>query len=233
VTPRPYNREAPGTQPANAYPGYGSTAQRAPQRAPFALAQTLTEITGPTFASGWAGRDRTDLTRGPSGEAIGERIIVTGRVVDEDGVAVPSTLVEVWQANAAGRYRHAGDEHDAPLDPNFSGVGQFLTGPDGSYRFVTIRPGAYPWSNHSNAWRPAHIHISVFGPGFATRLVTQMYFPGDPLQPLDPIFNSVPDAAARARLVAAYAHDVTVEGRALGFRFDIVLRGHAATPEHP
>jgi len=158
---------------------------------------------------------------------------VSGRVIDENGRPVPSTLVEVWQANAAGRYRHQNDRHDAPLDPNFSGCGRVITDADGRYRFVTIRPGAYPWRNHHNAWRPAHIHFSLFGRAFATRLVTQMYFPGDPLLPLDPIFNSTADETSRDRLVSAFDLDTTVPEHALGFRFDIVLRGRDATPLDP
>ncbi|MGH2607623.1 MAG: protocatechuate 3,4-dioxygenase subunit beta, partial [Tepidiformaceae bacterium] len=164
------------------------------------------------------------------GEPIGQRIILAGRVLDGDGTPIPSTLVEVWQANAAGRYAHANDEHDAPLDPNFTGGGRCLTGADGRYRFVTIQPGAYPWQNHPNAWRPAHVHFSLFGPAFATRLITQMYFPGDPLLAYDPIFQSIPDVAARERLVAAFDLDLTEPGHALGYRFDIVLRGRDATP---
>jgi protocatechuate 3,4-dioxygenase beta subunit len=171
-----------------------------------------------------------DLTRQHHGEPIGQRIIVTGRVVDADSNAVSGTLIEVWQANAAGRYAHAGDQWPAPLDPNFSGAGRFTTDDDGSYRFVTIRPGAYPWRNHHNAWRPAHIHFSLFGPAFATRLVTQMYFPDDPLLPLDPIYQSVPDQAARERLIARFDPDRTEPEWALAYWFDIVLRGHEATP---
>jgi protocatechuate 3,4-dioxygenase beta subunit len=166
-----------------------------------------------------------------AGTPIGERIIVSGRVLDEDGRPIPGTLVEVWQANSAGRYAHPADDHPAPLDPNFSGGGRCLTDADGVYRFVTIKPGAYPWQNHPNAWRPAHIHFSVFGPALATRLVTQMYFPGDPLLEYDPILQSIPDPAARERLVASFDFELTEEGWALGYRWDIVLRGRLATPE--
>jgi protocatechuate 3,4-dioxygenase, beta subunit len=161
---------------------------------------------------------------------LGERIIVTGRLMDEDGRAIPNALVEVWQANAAGRYRHDVDRHPAPLDPNFVGAGRTLTDSDGRYRFVTVKPGAYPWKNHPNAWRPAHIHFSVFGRSFTQRLVTQMYFPGDPLFPYDPIFNSVRDATARELLVARFDLETTEPEWALGFRFDIVLR---RTPFEP
>jgi protocatechuate 3,4-dioxygenase beta subunit len=230
TAPRPYARERPGGHPPYLYEGYGSTVKRAPMRAPIRLEQTLSEVTGPGFADGWAGPDAADLTRQPGGEAVGQRIILAGRVLDEDGRAVPGTLVELWQCNAAGRYRHEVDQHDAPLDPNFLGSGQVVTNEKGEYRFLTIKPGAYPWRNTHNAWRPEHIHFSVFGPAFATRLITQMYFPGDPLLALDPIFHSTPDAAARERLISHYDHGLSQAEYALGYRFDIVLRGRAATP---
>ena len=175
-------------------------------------------------------RGDADLTRQHQGEPLGERIVVSGRIVDGDGRRVRHTLVEVWQANAAGRYVDPVDDHPAPLDPNFTGAGRCLTDGEGRYRFVTVKPGAYPWRNHENAWRPAHIHFSVFGPAFVTRLVTQMYFPGDPLLPLDPIYNSVPDEAARRRLVSAYDPDLSQAEYALGYRFDVVLRGRESTP---
>ena len=171
-----------------------------------------------------------DLSRWNGGEALGERIIVTGRVLDEDARPIRGTLIEIWQANAAGRYAHDVDQHDAPLDPHFCGIGRVMTDEHGVYRFMTVKPGAYPWRNHHNAWRPQHIHFSLFGPSFATRLVTQMYFPGDPLLALDPIFNSVPDVDARQRLVATFDLDVTMPEYALGYRFDFVLRGRDATP---
>ena len=171
-----------------------------------------------------------DLTRQHAGEPLGERIIVHGRVLDGYGRPLRNTLVEIWQANAAGRYAHDVDRHPAPLDPNFSGAGRCLTDDEGRYRFVTIKPGAYPWKNHHNAWRPAHIHFSLFGRAFVQRLVTQMYFPGDPLFGQDPIFNSVPDPAARQRMVAAFDLDATEPEWALGYRYDIVLRGREATP---
>jgi protocatechuate 3,4-dioxygenase beta subunit len=217
-------------QPPYLYPGYGSTVKRAPNRAPVAIPATLSEVTGPTFESGWAGPDFADLTKAGKGEPLGERIIVAGRVLDEEGRAIAGTLVELWQCNAAGRYLHPVDQHNAPLDPNFIGVGQVITNAAGEWRFVTIRPGAYPWRNTHNAWRPAHIHFSVFGPAFATRLVTQMYFPGDPLLAFDPVFLSTPDAAARDRMVSAYDPSLSEAEFALGYRFDIVLRGRAATP---
>ena len=211
-------------------PGYKSTILRAPQQAPILLPHTLTELTGPVLGEGPVAAADADLTLDGKGEAQGQRIVVHGQVRDADGRAVPDTLLEVWQANAAGRYRHRTDRHDAPLDPHFTGVGRTMTDAHGNYRFVTVKPGAYPWGNHANAWRPAHIHFSVFGRAFTQRLVTQMYFPDDPLFFQDPIFNAVTDPAARARLVARYDHDVTEASWALGFRFDVVVRGPAATP---
>ena len=211
-------------------PEYRSTALRHPAQPLVAIPQTLSEITGPVHGYGPVGPLDGDLTRQRDGAPAGERIVVAGRVLDEDERPVPETLVEIWQANAAGRYAHAADTHDAPLDPNFGGAGRVLTDAGGRFRFTTIRPGAYPWANHDNAWRPAHVHFSVFGHSFLTRLMTQMYFPGDPLLALDPIFNAVPDADGRGRLVAALDLDVTEPGRALGYRFDIVLRGRDATP---
>jgi protocatechuate 3,4-dioxygenase beta subunit len=190
----------------------------------------LTVRTGPAYPSARIQTSDSDLTRQHDGEPIGERIVVQGRVLDDSGRPIPETLVEVWQANAAGRYAHRWDQHETPLDPNFSGAGRTLTDHEGRYRFVTIRPGAYPWRNHNNAWRPAHIHFSLFGTSFLSRLITQMYFPGDPLQPFDPIFNSIPDARARQRLIAKFDLDATKPEWALGFTFDIVLRGPSATP---
>lgn len=198
--------------------------------------RSVRELTGPGPALAAEVIPDADLTRnaGGAGSAIGERIIVTGAVRDAAGEPIPHALIEIWQANAAGRYVHEEDRHDAPLDPNFNGIGTCVTDGGGTYRFVTVRPGAYPWGNHPNAWRPAHVHLSIFGPAFSDRLVTQMYFPGDPLQELDPVLNSVPDPAARSRLVAKYAHDVTEPGVALGYRFDVRLAGVAATPsENP
>ena len=228
--PLAYARPRPGAQPPYLHPDYRSTAKRAPARALLPLQHTLSEVTGPSFSSGWAGPDIVDLTRPGKGEALGQRIIVVGRVLDEDGRPVRKTLVELWQCNAAGRYRHPKDQHDAPLDPNFTGVGRALTTDEGGYRFLTIKPGAYPWKNTYNAWRPSHIHFSLFGPAFSTRLITQMYFRGDPLLADDPIFNSVPDAAARERLIAQHDPNLSEAEYALGYRFDIVLRGRAATP---
>ncbi len=225
----------PTTFPPYYHEAYRSTVRRAPRQPLVPVPHTLSEITGPGPALSTTGAQDSDLTTnmGTGGEAIGERIIVTGRVLDDQGMLQPGVLIEIWQANAAGRYRHRVDDHRAPLDPHFLGYGRCHTNTDGIYRFITIRPGAYPWQNHPNAWRPAHIHFSVFGPSWVSRLITQMYFPGDPLLPLDPIFNSVPTDAARARLIATYAHDVTQEGYALGFRFDMILRGPNATPFEP
>ncbi len=215
--------------PPYLYEGYRSTTLRAPSRPLVPIAPTLSEITGPIFGAAHAALGDHDLTRQSSGEPQGQRIIVAGRVFDSEGTPLPQTLVEIWQANAAGRYAHAEDQHDAPLDPHFTGGGRCLTDAQGGYRFVTIHPGAYPWLNAPNAWRPAHIHFSLWGPSFATRLITQMYFPGDPLIPLDPILASVP-AHARERLISAFDLDLTEEGRALGYRWDIVLHGSMATP---
>jgi protocatechuate 3,4-dioxygenase beta subunit len=212
------------------YPPYRSTLLRAPRRPLVLLPHRLSERTGPVFGDGEIGASDHDLTRQHGGEPQGERIIVTGRILDSDGRPVRSALVEVWQTNAAGRYAHAKDQHPAPLDPNFTGAGRCLTDADGRYRFITVKPGAYPWKNHPNAWRPAHIHFSVFGTAFAQRLVTQMYFPGDPLMAFDPILQSIPSPEGRERLVAAFDLDITQPEWALGYRWDIVLRGPAATP---
>lgn len=227
-----YRRPAAGTHPQNDTPSYASTARRAPRNPAIKIAHTLSEITGPHFEIAEPSASHSaDLTHFADGDALGERIIVAGRVLDGDGRPVPHALIELWQANAAGRYAHPIDQHDAPLDPHFSGAARILTGPGGEYRFITIKPGAYPWRNHPNAWRPQHIHFSVFGAGFAARLVTQMYFPGDPLLVLDPIFNSVADSAARKRLICSFELDSTIAEYALGYQFDIVLRGRDATPE--
>ncbi|MEZ4710626.1 MAG: protocatechuate 3,4-dioxygenase subunit beta [Caldilineaceae bacterium] len=219
-------------QPPYLYPAYTSTVKRAPQQPLAPLASTLSELTGPVYGHDILKPLDNDLSRNAvvNGEPIGERIIVTGRVLDERGRPVRNALLEIWQANACGRYIHKLDQHDAPLDPNFTGAGRCMTNENGEYTFTTIKPGAYPWKNHSNAWRPAHIHFSVFGASFLQRLVTQMYFPGDPLLPLDPIHNSIPDPKGRERLIAAYAHDVTQPVWALGYRFDIVLAGTRQTP---
>jgi protocatechuate 3,4-dioxygenase beta subunit len=206
-----------------------SSLKRAPAYPLVPIPQTLSEATGPCFEPHQL-KVGADLTEQGEEAPLGQKILLTGRVLDENGMPVRHTLVEVWQANAAGRYRHLVDQHAAPIDPNFIGKGQLLTDDEGCYKFTTIKPGAYPWRNHPNAWRPAHIHFSLFGPAFSTRLVTQMYFPGDPLLPFDPIFNGIRDEAARQRLIAMFDWQTTVPEEALGFRFDIVLRGRLETP---
>jgi len=227
---RGYRRAASGVHPPSDHRAYASTHKRAPRHEPISIEHSLSEITGPRFARDMLRPGDDDLTLFAGAEALGERIIVTGRMLDEDGRAIPHSLIEIWQANAAGRYAHDRDQHQAPLDPHFAGIGKVMTDERGAYRFLTVKPGAYPWRNHHNAWRPQHIHFSLFGPSFATRLITQMYIPGDPLLALDPIFNSIPDAAARARLIASFDIDVTIPEHALGYRFDFVLRGREATP---
>jgi protocatechuate 3,4-dioxygenase beta subunit len=228
--PPGYRADPEGTHPAYDFAGYRSTALRHPKRPLRVLPQRLTELTGPLFGEDRIQPGDDDLTHYDGGEAVGQRIIVHGRVLDGDGRAVPNTLVEVWQANAGGRYRHVVDQWPSPLDPHFAGNGRTVTDADGHYSFTTIQPGAYPWKNHLNAWRPAHIHFSLFGQAFTQRLITQMYFPGDPLFFQDPIFNSVPDEKARQRMISSYDHDVTTDHWALGFRYDIVLRGREQTP---
>ncbi|PZU91276.1 MAG: protocatechuate 3,4-dioxygenase subunit beta [Chelatococcus sp.] len=225
----PYAHEDAGAPPSH-FPDYRSTVPRSPRQPPLIVPQTLTETTGP--AEAWPrlmGGAMTDLTTQHKGEPQGQRIVVSGRVLAESGRPVPNTVVEIWQANAAGRYIHAKDDWPAPLDPNFTGAGRVVTDAEGRYRYVTIRPGAYPWGNHKNAWRPAHIHLSLLGPAFATRLVTQMYFPDDPLIEIDPIANAVP-MPYRQRLVSRFDIGSTVPNWALGYRFDIVLKGRDQTP---
>jgi protocatechuate 3,4-dioxygenase beta subunit len=218
--------------PPYLYEAYQSTRRRAPLLPLIEVPMTLSELTGPGPVISAITPEDADLTRNAStgGEAIGQRIIVTGRVLDEQGTPLPNTLLEIWQANAAGRYLHKRDQWPGPLDPHFLGMGRCLTDNQGVYRFLTIRPGAYPWKNHYNAWRPAHIHFSLFGPSIRSRLVTQMYFPDDPLHSLDPIFNGVPTEQARERLIATYDHSITEPEWALGYCWDIVLLGNAATP---
>lgn len=217
--------------PPYVHPGYKSTLLRGPKQPLVKVPPTQSEATGPTPGPDSIGSLNTDLTRNGrvNGEPMGERIIVTGRVIDEAGRPVRDALVELWQCNAAGRYVHKVDQHEAPIDPNFFGVGRCITDQDGTYRFLTVKPGAYPWGNHFNAWRPAHIHFSLFGASIVSRLVTQMYFPADPLLPLDPIYNGIPEGA-RERLVSRFELDVTQQGFALGYVFDIVLRGPQETP---
>ena len=234
VLPR-YQRPE-GVHPPLNYPDYRSSQLRAPARPLVPMPQSLTEVTGPLLGPERVTPGDADLTTRHPGEPLGERIILTGRVLDSDGRPVPDTLVEIWQANSSGRYAHPVDDHPAPLDPNFDGGGRCVTDSDGRYKFITIKPGPYPWRNHPNAWRPAHIHFSLFGRAFTQRLITQMYFPGDPLFSQDPIFNSVPDRKARERMIARFDLGLTVPDWALGFEWDIVLRGPSSavfeTEEH-
>ena len=223
-------RDGADVHPPYLYPDYKSTRLRAPEKPLVILPDGLSEVTGPAYGHGRVGPLDHDLTRQHEGEPLGERMILTGRVLDGDARPVRNSLVEIWQANAAGRYVHAGDRHPAPLDPNFTGAGRCLTDDEGRYRFVTVKPGAYPWGNHDNAWRPAHIHFSLFGEAFATRLITQMYFPGDPLFDQDPIFQSVRDPKDRQRLISSFDLETTEPEWALGYKFDIVLEGRTATP---
>jgi protocatechuate 3,4-dioxygenase beta subunit len=229
---RHYGPKAYSDHPPFSYPDYKSTVLRGPKEDLLTIVQTLSETTGPGPVWSEVSEEDADLTTnaGTGGTAIGERIIVTGRILDEDGNGIPGVLIEIWQANACGRYVHWRETaFPAPLDPNFIGVGQCLSGENGVYRFLTIKPGPYPWGNHPNAWRPAHIHFSMMGPSLGSRLVTQMYFEDDRLFPFDPIFNSAPEHA-RGRMIAHYDHDLTEENWALGWRWDIVLRGNTATP---
>ncbi|HEY6795251.1 MAG TPA: protocatechuate 3,4-dioxygenase subunit beta [Kineosporiaceae bacterium] len=243
AAPRPAAAAAPGRgglhlpryerpenlHPAMDHPEYFSTRLRHPQQELVLLPPTLTEVTGPLLGDGRVTAADADLTHYRGGLAQGQRIVVHGRLIDSDGRPVPDALIEVWQANAGGKYRHEVDKFPAPLDPHFNGVGRVVTDSLGRYAFTTIKPGAYPWINHFNAWRPAHIHFSVFGRAFAQRLITQMYFPGDPLFFQDPIFNSIPDERARQRLISSFDHEATIPDWAIAFRWDIVLRGSDAT----
>jgi len=225
-----YRRPYFESQPPYLYPPYRSTVKRSPSRPLVLLPHTLSEITGPVFGYDDVKPTDNDLTRQHDGDPLGERIVVSGRVLDENSRPIAHALVELWQANSAGRYRHAVDDHDAPLDPNFTGCGRVLTDSEGRYRFTTVKPGAYPWRNHYNAWRPAHLHFSLFGLGLVQRLVTQMYFPGDPLLAYDPMYNSVPDEKARLRMISSFDWENTIPDVALAFHYDIVLRGRDATP---
>lgn len=220
------------TQPPYACPLYQSTSYRSPREPRIAIPQSVSELSAPVYGHDVLYPGDRDLTTnaGTGAPALGERIIVSGRVTEEGGRPLAGTLVEIWQCNAAGRYAHVGDTHDAPLDPNFIGAGRLLTDAEGRYQFTSIKPGAYPWRNGGDAWRPAHIHFSLLGAAFLQRMVTQMYFPGDPLLERDGIYMSIPNASARGRLVARLDDDVTRPGHALGYRFDIVLRGRDETP---
>lgn len=227
-----YPLDSKKANPPLLYPDYKSTIRRAPVNPLVIVPHTLSELTGPVYGHESVRETDGDMTKQHAGEPLGERIIVHGRVLDEDGRGVPDTLIEIWQANACGRYTHVNDQHPAPLDPNFTGSGRVVTDSEGRYKFITIKPGAYPWANHHNAWRPAHIHLSLFGTAFTSRLVTQMYFPGDPLFKFDPISQSIP-AEARDRLISSFDLESTVPDWALAYRFDVVLRGRNATPEDP
>ena len=226
----PPHSRVDGSQPPLSYPDYVSNRRRSPTQPLVQVPWTFSDVTVPVFGHSVVREDDNDLTRQHAAEPQGQRIVVAGRVCDEDGRPVSGALVEVWQANAAGRYRHLSDNHPAPLDPNFTGAGRTITGADGRYQFTTIKPGAYPWRNHDNAWRPAHIHFSLFGSSFRTRLVTQMYFPEDPLHRLDPILQSVRDDRARQRLISRFDLELTRPEWCLGYRFDLVVRGRDATP---
>ncbi|MET0519928.1 MAG: protocatechuate 3,4-dioxygenase subunit beta [Burkholderiaceae bacterium] len=221
----------PDEQPRVVHPDYRSSRARGPLQAALRVSDPVAgqrplRLSGSSLP---APLD-ADLTRQGSSAPLGEKIVVSGRVLDQDGRPVRDSLIEVWQCNAAGRYWHKRDQHDAPLDPNFFGLGKLMTDAQGRYRFITIKPGPYPWGNHDKAWRPAHIHFSLFGNALAQRLVTQMYFPGDPLLAHDPIFHSIAEARARDRLVSRFSLEETVGAEMLGYVFDIVLRGRAATP---
>ena len=228
--PVTYPVSSNAAHPPRLFPAYKSTVKRSPSKPLVVMRHTLSELTGPVYGHESVRDGDNDLTTHHKAEPIGERIIVHGHVLDEEGRGVPNTLLEIWQANSCGRYIHTRDQHPAPLDPNFTGAGRAQSDAEGYYRFVTIKPGAYSWGNHHNAWRPAHIHFSVFGYSFVSRLVTQMYFPGDPLFPFDPIFNSVADEKARARMISSFDIENTRPEWALCYRFNIVLRGRNATP---
>jgi protocatechuate 3,4-dioxygenase beta subunit len=216
--------------PPYLFEGYKSTLQRSPRQPLLRLPPGTLDYPGPSVPRDFVRNGDNDLTAHGRGAPLGEKMVVSGRLLDESGRPIRRSLVEIWQANASGRYAHPGDQHDAPLDPNFQGIGRTFTDDEGAYRFVTIKPGSYPWGNHAFAWRPQHIHFSLLGNAPVQRLVTQMYFPGDPLLAIDPIYNSVPDEKARARMISTLALETGIEGIALGYRFDIVLAGAQATP---
>ncbi|MDR3372850.1 MAG: protocatechuate 3,4-dioxygenase subunit beta [Ancalomicrobiaceae bacterium] len=231
MTPAEYFQRDRSLHPPAYAPGYKTSVSRSPRQALLSIEQGYSEVTGPVFGHADFGPLDNDLIKNyaHSGDPIGERIIVHGRVVDENGRPVPRTLVEIWQANASGRYRHKKDTYLAPIDPNFGGCGRTLTDENGYYYFRTVKPGAYPWRNYVNSWRPAHIHVSVFGSSFSQRLITQMYFEGDPLIRTCPIVNTIPDKAAIDRLIAALDVNAAIPFDCLAYKFDIVLRGRRST----
>ncbi len=216
--------------PPYLYPGYKSTVLRSPREPLLELPPGALDVPGPTVPQGFVRNGDNDLTAHGKSAPLGEKMVLTGRLLDADGRPIRRSLVEIWQANASGRYAHPGDQHEAPLDPNFLGIGRTFTDDEGRYRFVTIKPGSYPWRNHPFAWRPQHIHFSLLGNAPVQRLVTQMYFPGDPLLAIDPIYNSVPDAQARQRMISTLALETGIEEVALGYTFDVVLGGAKSTP---
>ncbi|MFT2817210.1 protocatechuate 3,4-dioxygenase subunit beta [Leifsonia sp. A12D58] len=220
---------SPANHPRRDYPPYRSSVLRHPTHELVRADPEEIERVSPAFGHTDVNPLESDLTIQHNGEPLGERITVSGRVLDGEGRPVRGQLIEVWQANSAGRYVHKRDQHPAPLDPNFTGVGRAITGDNGEYLFTTIKPGPYPWKNHHNAWRPAHIHFSLFGTEFTQRLITQMYFPGDPLFALDPIYQSITDPAARKRLIGTYNHEASVPEYSLGYNWDIVLTGSKST----
>jgi protocatechuate 3,4-dioxygenase beta subunit len=216
--------------PPYLYPDYKSTRLRSPKQPLVELPAGAFDVPGPLVPRGFVRAGENDLTVQGKSAPLGEKMILVGRITDETGQPVRDSLVEIWQANASGRYHHPGDQHDAPLDPNFKGTGRTMTDAQGHYRFVTIKPGSYPWQNHPFAWRPQHIHFSLLGNAPVQRLVTQMYFPGDPLLAIDPVYQSIPDAKARERLICTQHLQTGIEMIALGYRFDIVLAGAKSTP---
>ena len=216
--------------PPYLYPDYRSTRLRSPKEALVALPERSFDIPGPLVPRGFVKNGDNDLTVHGTSAPLGEKMILVGRVTDEDARPVRDSLIEIWQANASGRYHHPGDNHEAPLDPNFHGLGRTFTDSEGLYRFVTIKPGSYPWQNHPFAWRPQHIHFSLLGNAPVQRLITQMYFPGDPLLAIDPVYQSIPDAKARERLICSQHLESGIEMIALGYQFDIVLAGAKSTP---
>jgi protocatechuate 3,4-dioxygenase beta subunit len=216
--------------PPYLYADYRSTRLRSPKEQLLELPADALDIPGPFVPRGFVRHGDNDLTVHGKSAPLGEKMILEGRITDESGRPVRDSLVEIWQANASGRYHHPGDQHEAPLDPNFLGIGRTFTDAEGNYRFVTIKPGSYPWQNHTHAWRPQHIHFSLLGNAPVQRLVTQMYFPGDPLLAIDPVYQSIPDAKARERLICSLDLETGIEMIALGYRFDIVLAGAKSTP---